>query len=398
MIMPPVHMSQYSYELTDSFIAQYPLEKRDESKLLIYKHPEIKHGVFKMLAEHLPENSLLVFNNTKVIPARMHFSRDSGAVIEIFLMESLEPSLMLQAFSSKSSCVWHCTIGNKKKWKEEEILFLKTEQFELKAELIDKEKNHVRFSWEADMNFGEVIDLCGKIPLPPYMNRAAEEKDKERYQTLFAKEKGAVAAPTASLHFTDNVMYSLAQAGHKHTFCTLHVGSGTFMPVKVENALDHPMHAEKMVLNYAFITDLLAHTGPIIPAGTTAMRTLESLYWYGVKLSKNAASDFFIEKLFPYTDAPATLSLSEALIAVKNHMDLHQLQEISGSTEIMIMPGYDFKVCSGIITNFHQPQSTLLLLIAALVGEKNWKNIYQEAKNQQYRFLSYGDSSLLMKV
>jgi S-adenosylmethionine:tRNA ribosyltransferase-isomerase len=396
MNIPDISMADFQYDLPEQQIAQYPLGHRDQSKLLVYKKGKIQHCVFSDLIEHLPAETHLVFNDTKVIPARLIFSRNTGAKIEIFLLEPIQPStLMEQVFISNGSCIWNCTIGNKKKWKVGEPLVLKVDDIELKAELIEANENHVRFTWNFDLNFGEIIKILGNIPLPPYMNRAAEATDSERYQTVFANQQGAVAAPTASLHFTEKILQYIEKKGIKSSFLTLHVGAGTFMPVKVASAHEHNMHSEQIIISKTFIQNLIQNHIFVIPAGTTAMRTLESLYWYGFKLEKNRNADFFIEKLYPYS-ANFDISIEQSLKNVLHYMQINALESITGHTEILIMPGYEFKICKGIVTNFHQPGSTLLLLIAALVGKERWKDIYSDAQVQQYRFLSYGDSSLLI--
>jgi S-adenosylmethionine:tRNA ribosyltransferase-isomerase len=396
MNLADIQMADFQYDLPDHHIAQYPLAQRDQSKLLVYKSGEIQHAIFSDLSDILPPNAHLIFNDTKVIPARLIFAKNTGARIEIFLLEPLEPSpLMEQVFNAKQSCMWNCTIGNKKKWKNGEELDLKIDNINLKAQLISSTENLVRFSWQADLNFGEILKLVGNIPLPPYMNRAADFSDSYRYQTIFANLQGAVAAPTASLHFTPDVLQNIEKKGFKMSFLTLHVGAGTFLPVKVAYAQEHEMHSEQMVITKVFIETLLKNHACVIPAGTTAMRTLESLFWYGCKLEDDPNSIFSIEKLYPYS-ALIDISLAHSLKNILTYMQSKNLEILRGKTEIMIMPGYTFKVCKGIITNFHQPGSTLLLLIAALIGNHNWKPIYNEALAQQYRFLSYGDSSLLI--
>jgi S-adenosylmethionine:tRNA ribosyltransferase-isomerase len=387
-------MQDFDYQLPDSQIAQYPLPKRDESRLLINIGGKIEHDTFKNLAKHIPHNAHLVFNNTKVIPARLVFYKASGARIEVFLLEPILPSVLMEKiFEVKFTCTWNCTIGNKKKWKSTETLFIDTALGSFKAELLTD--NEVQFSWASESNFGEILFEAGNVPLPPYMNRTSESEDEERYQTIFAKQQGAVAAPTASLHFTDEVFESLKVDGNQISYLTLHVGAGTFLPVKTDFASDHAMHSEQIVFTKEFIEDLLKNHTFVISAGTTALRSLESLYWFGQKLEHDINAPFFIEKLLPY-NFENEVSLIKSLKNVLEYMISKGLNKISGNTEIMIMPGYAFKICKGIITNFHQPGSTLLLLIAALIGQQNWKPMYEEALNQNYRFLSYGDASLLI--
>ncbi len=391
-----IHMQDYQYDLPNDRIAQYPLAQRDQSKLLVYKEGTISDTLFANISAHLPQQAHIVFNNTKVIPARLLFTKSTGAIIEVFLLEpTLPTTLMEEIFSTKQSCVWKCTIGNKKKWTLTETLHLSFQNTSLHAQLLDPEHNLVKLTWEGNINFGDILTQLGNIPLPPYMQRKAEDSDSDRYQTVFAEQQGAVAAPTASLHFTDKVLQDLKNHGLPTSFLTLHVGAGTFLPVKVNNPVDHPMHSEQIVASKEFIEHLLLNHTFVIPAGTTAMRSLESLYWFGHKLQQEPGATFFIEKLYIYNTLPA-ISVNQALQNILNYMAANSLSQILGSTEILIMPGYNFKICKGIITNFHQPGSTLLLLIAALVGQQTWKDIYSHAFNNNFRFLSYGDSSLLI--
>lgn len=393
-----IDIKTYTYELTDDRIAKKPVEPRDSSKLLVYQNSEVKHQQFTDLSDFLPSNSTLVFNDTKVIPARIHFTRSTGAIIEVFLLNPILPSsVMAVAMEAKNTVVWKCVVGNKKKWKTDEVLRIShqitDQEITLSVSWENQDENQVRFRWNSDLQFSEIIEEFGKIPLPPYLNRAAENSDIEDYQTVYSKIEGAVAAPTAGLHFTDSVLNKIAMRGIKNIYITLHVGAGTFMPVKHDNALEHPMHNEQLVFTKEAIQGLIENIDSLIPVGTTSMRSLESLYWYGVKLIQNLESDFFIEKLFPYEDQILPTS-KEALEAVLAKFDGQNT--LVGQTEILIFPGYEFKLCKGLVTNFHQPQSTLLLLVAALVGETKWKEIYQEALQNDYRFLSFGDSSLLI--
>ena len=395
-----VRIADYSYPLPDEKIAKHPAEPRDSSKLLVFNSGKITHQVFKDITEVLPKNSHLVFNNTKVIPARLFFKRQTGAIIEVFILHPVLPSpLVAISMEARYSCEWECVIGNKKKWKEHETLTLNIinngVSLTLKATLANKESNLVRFEWSSEAVFSEIIEYFGNIPLPPYLNREAEEEDLEDYQTVYSKEKGAVAAPTAGLHFSDDILKSLEKNNNKLSYLTLHVGAGTFMPVKAENALEHPMHEEQMVFSKDFVENLLKNHEFVIPVGTTSMRSLESLYWFGVKLLGNENAIFFIEKLFPYQNHPE-ITVIQALRAILNYLEKTDSKQLMGSTEIMIFPGYKFRICNALITNFHQPGSTLLLLVAALVGEEKWKEIYNEALENNYRFLSFGDSSFLI--
>jgi S-adenosylmethionine:tRNA ribosyltransferase-isomerase len=401
--LPEIKIQDYNYDLRDPRIAKYPVRPRDSSKLLIYKQGEITDSSFASLAQHLPKNAHLVFNNTKVIPARLFFRKQTGALIEIFLLDPVAPSnIVSQVMESSLESTWKCMIGNKKKWKGEILeLNLSGEnnlKINVKACLEDKDKNLVHFRWTGGVSFAELVKTFGQIPLPPYLNRETEEQDLDTYQTVYSVFDGAVAAPTAGLHFTDDTFISLKNAGIGHSFITLHVGAGTFQPVKTENALEHHMHSEQIVFSKSFIKNLSISTGPIIPVGTTSMRSLESLYWFGQKLLKSATKDlvFKIEKLDPYQDQSQDLpSKKIALEAILTYMTIKQIEELIGDTEIYIFPSYTFKICNGIITNFHQPKSTLLLLISALIGDK-WKEVYDFALQNNYRFLSYGDSSLLL--
>ena len=408
--MQNIKLSDYTYDLPDERIAKFPLSKRDESKLLVYQRGEISHTVFKNITDYLPKNSLLVFNNTKVIPARIYFQKSTGAVIQLFLLHPILPTSVINlAMEVTNSCVWECMIGNKKRWKKgdilSQILMIDNQEVEVKAEIFDEEKNHVKLSWEKaesetfvtvnnTLKFVDLIQFLGQIPLPPYLNREAETADYETYQTVYSEKKGAVAAPTAGLHFTQEVLQNLEKQGIKQEFLTLHVGAGTFQPIKVENIIEHKMHNEQVVFTKKNVENLLANLGNIIPIGTTSMRTLESIYWYGVKFLKGDNYPLLIEKLYPYQheNLPST---EESLKAILEEMERKNIEEITAETEIFIFPSYQFKLCKGIITNYHQPESTLILLIAALIGE-DWRKIYKEAITKDYRFLSYGDSSLLL--
>jgi S-adenosylmethionine:tRNA ribosyltransferase-isomerase len=412
-LMQNIKLSDYTYNLPDERIAKFPLSKRDESKLLVYQQGEISHSVFKNITDYLPKNSLLVFNNTKVIPARIHFQKSSGAIIQIFLLHPVLPTPVINlAMDVTDSCVWECMIGNRKRWKKGDILSqiitVDGQEVEVKAEIFDEEKNHVQIRYEVEkantldliphasylLPFSKLIQTLGTIPLPPYLNRETEASDAETYQTVYSEKKGAVAAPTAGLHFTQEVLQNLDKQSIKKDFITLHVGAGTFQPIKVENIVEHKMHNEQVVFTKNNIENLLENLGNIIPVGTTSMRTLESIYWFGVKFLKGDDSPLLIEKLYPYQHKHLP-SVEDSLKAILMEMEDNNTEEITAETEIFIFPGYQFKICKGIITNYHQPESTLILLIAALIGE-DWQKIYNEAMTNDYRFLSYGDSSLLL--
>ncbi len=395
--MIKLDLEKYNYELPDERIARFPVEPRDSSKLLIYKDLQISEDVFNKVNNHLPDNTFLVFNNTKVIPARLFFQKINGVVIEVFLLNPVEPSSVIsQVMETTDTCTWACMIGNKKRFKEKVVgtYHIRPENVELTAELVDSEKNYVKFSWNnSDLTFAEIVRFFGQIPLPPYLKRETEQKDYDTYQTVYSKNDGAVAAPTAGLHFTKQVFADLAQKGVKHDFVTLHVGAGTFQPIKVQNVVEHKMHCEQIVFDKSFIINLLENVLFVIPIGTTSMRSLESLYWFGVKLLSGEQT-FFIEKLSPYNQTES-FTAEQSLKAIIDYMNENNLSQLVGETEIFIFPSYEFKICKGIITNFHQPDSTLILLVAALVGE-NWKKIYDYALENNFRFLSYGDSSLLI--
>jgi S-adenosylmethionine:tRNA ribosyltransferase-isomerase len=397
-----IRLEEYEYPLPDDFIARYPLHPRDSSRLLVYRQGTLTHDTFQQLPGHLPADSLLVFNDTRVIPARAYFQKATGATIEVLLLHPEEPTRIInEAMLVRHSCVWECMIGNKKRWKPTETLTttlsVAGQEVVLSAAWADYDQNRVRLQWQADLTFLEVVQALGEIPLPPYLKRDTEESDKQTYQTVYARQEGAVAAPTAGLHFTDRVFNELDAKGISRSFLTLHVGAGTFQPIKAGTVVEHHMHAEQVVYTRALIEQLLDRVGTIVAVGTTSMRSLESLYWYGVKLLRQETTEFWIEKLYPYPFATAELPAPrEALAAILKYMDAQQLTELVGETEIFIFPGYRFQLCRGLITNYHQPGSTLILLVAAFVGD-DWRKIYQEALNRQYRFLSYGDSSLLWR-
>jgi len=389
-------IKDYWYELPPERIALYPLTERDQSRLLVYVDGKIEHSKFTQLANFLPPNSTLFFNNTRVIPARLFFQKDSGATIELFLLNPVLPSTLVQiAMESKQSNRWVCTIGNLKRWPAGTTLTKTINNLSISARLIDREAGIVEFNWTPEkFSFAEIISQIGLTPLPPYLKRPAEESDRVRYQTVYSNREGAVAAPTAGLHFTNQLLEQLRSQGHKIEFLTLHVSAGTFQPVKVANAVEHPMHCEQVIVSLQNIKELLA-AGSIVAIGTTSMRTMESIYWYGVKLLKDPSQAFEITQFDPY-ELPSDVPRSMALEAVKRKMENENLDSITGETSIMIMPGYSFKVAEALITNFHQPGSTLMLLVAAFAGS-DWKKIYDEALKNDYRFLSFGDSSLIFQ-
>ncbi|QJD79002.1 S-adenosylmethionine:tRNA ribosyltransferase-isomerase [Spirosoma rhododendri] len=404
--LPEIRLDQIQYNLPDDRIARFPLPQRDASKLLVYKNGQIEHATFTDLPNQLPADSYLVFNNTRVIPARLHFTRATGALIELFLLNPVDPETdaippISQAMEATGSVIWQVMIGNRKRWKPNETLEtrLPTPQGEvvLRADWFDPEQSLIRFSWEpADRAFAQLIDYAGQIPLPPYLNREATDTDRDTYQTVYSEKDGAVAAPTAGLHFTPAVFDALAQRRIGHDYLTLHVGAGTFQPIKTDDVRQHFMHTEQIVYTKDNLQNLLGQIGHIIPVGTTSMRALESLYWMGVKAMRQDANPFTLDQHYAYRlPADQQPSPNEALQAVLNYMTIHELETVTAHTSIYITPGYQLRLCRGIITNFHQPGSTLILLIAALIGD-DWQRVYQTALQQDYRFLSYGDSSLLL--
>jgi S-adenosylmethionine:tRNA ribosyltransferase-isomerase len=387
-------MQQYSYELPDDRIARYPLPARDASRLLIWKNSTIQHDNFIKVADYLKVKSLLVFNDTRVIPARLIFTKATGARIELFLLAPVAPTDITQdAMTRTSPQTWKCTIGNLKRWTAGTVLSLEDEDLTLHALLEDKEKGHVTFSWQAGgVTFSDVVRRLGNTPLPPYLGREGDEADVERYQTIYARNDGAVAAPTAGLHFTDRVMATLTPKDIRTHYVTLHVSAGTFLPVKVELANDHVMHEEQVIITPQLINALM-DAPTIVAVGTTSLRVLESIYWYGCILRHDPAAAFIIPQFYPYGDRDP-ISLKESLQLVEYRMGGKPLP---GHTSLFILPGYQFKVVDSLLTNFHQPGSTLLLLVAAFAGPE-WEKIYDEALKANYRFLSYGDSSLLVRT
>lgn len=400
-------LSTFHYELPPERIASHPLSRRDQSKLLVYRDGEITHQHFFDVTQELPEGSLLVLNDTKVIPARLIMHRATGARIEVLLLKPVAPKEVTKAMIAKGHCSWVCMIGNKKKWKDDEILSLTVPldgmHLHLHVSLIDREKQWVQLSWDQpDTTFAEIVNAIGKLPLPPYLNREANQRDREQYQTVYAEQQGAVAAPTAGLHFTDSVLKDLDSKGVDKEFVTLHVSAGTFQPVKHEIATDHPMHAEQLIITEANIDKICSKLPNIIAVGTTSMRVMESLYWFGVQILNNqhpmrSGQRFRLDQHYAYTfekqDLPEAVV---ALQAVKTYLTTEKRDYIVGETEIYIYPGYDFKIVKGLITNFHLPETTLMLLVAAFIGD-DWRKVYDAALAGDYRFLSYGDSSLLWR-
>lgn len=404
-----ISILDYTYDLPVDRIALHPLAERDASRLLVYKKGDIKEDTYKNIAHHLPAESMLIFNNTRVIKARIRFQKSSGGIIEIFCLEPVDAIHEYSYVMNKQGSVtWKCMIGGLSKWKDESLVMSyefghdsDRMGFELRAALITKFPDAcvVEFSWTPeDLSFAEVLERAGDIPLPPYIKRKTEETDTERYQTIYAKDEGSVAAPTAGLHFTPEIFTKLAANNIVTDFVTLHVGAGTFKPVKSATMQDHEMHAEWIDVRAAMIENLAAQVDKtIVAVGTTSLRTLESLYWMGVKANLNPAMKQLYVNQWEVYEAPLkgiTLTPKEALGSLLNWMEKNSRDRLFMQSQILIAPGYHFKIAKGIITNFHQPQSTLLLLVAAAIGN-NWKRVYTYAMQNDFRFLSYGDGSLL---
>ena len=401
-MLPEIFIEDYNYELPDERIAKYPLSNRDSSKLLAYKDSSPVEYKFTDIPSLLPEGSVMVFNDTKVVPARLHFQRSTGAHIEIFCLEPVSPEEYVTMFATTDRCRWKCIVGNVKRWKGDTLNLYAPEktqevlEMNLRADLVERqgETSIVEFTWDNGAAFSKVLEVCGSIPIPPYLNRDTEDIDLERYQTLYARFRGSVAAPTAGLHFTENVLQAIREKGITTETVCLHVGAGTFLPVKTSMVSEHKMHREPFVITLEFVEKLLNRTGKVVAVGTTSVRTLESLYYLGVKcIEKGRPED--IEQWEPYSKEYC-YSLDEALSALAEYMRREGMKDIQVGTSIIIVPGYRFKVVDVLVTNFHQPQSTLLLLISAFVGG-DWKTIYDYALANEFRFLSYGDSSILFR-
>ena len=398
-----IRIEEFNYPLPDERIAKFPLTKRDESKLLVYRNGKIDEAVFKQLSDYLPQGSMLVYNNTRVIQARMLFQKETGAQIEVFCLEPVIPHDYALVFQQTESCSWLCLVGNLKKWKEgalHKTIRMDDKEVVLSAERIKTtgDSHLVRFSWNnPQVTFAELLDAAGILPIPPYLHRETRESDLQTYQTVYSKIKGSVAAPTAGLHFTPEVLAGLDAKGFTREEVTLHVGAGTFKPVKSEVIGDHEMHTEFISVRRSAIENIRTNLGRIIAVGTTSVRTLESLYYMGRTLVNNpdaTSEELVVTRWTPYHDTEE-VTAHEALTALLDYLDRNQTDTLLSATQIMIAPGYEFKIVKGIITNFHQPKSTLLLLISAFVNG-NWKSIYNYALDNDFRFLSYGDSSLLL--
>lgn len=398
-----ISLENFKYDLPESRIARYPLTERSSSKLLLYKGGEISRDLFSHLPEHLPKGAWLVFNNTRVIQARLRFKKETGARIEIFCLEPIDPSDYEQAFQARTSATWHCLVGNLKKWKRGPVS-LKTEikgvEVTLEANLKERTGDGfaIGFSWNhPGVTFGEIIEQSGSTPIPPYLKRDAEESDRERYQTIYSINNGSVAAPTAGLHFTGKMIQQLEKLKVPLSHITLHVGAGTFVPVKEENARNHTMHSELVVVTRDFLKQWAKRTEGLIAVGTTSTRSLESLYWLGVKIMEHSLSAPTLLSIEQWDNEklPQEIPLLDSIRTLIGFCEKYQLDQLHFATQLMIVPGYRFRTISGLVTNFHMPGSTLLLLIAAWIGE-DWKKVYTYALEEEFRFLSYGDSSLLL--
>ena len=398
-----IHISDYNYPLPDERIAKFPLTERDHSKLLVYQHGKVSEDLFYHLPDYLPKGALMVFNNTKVIQARLHFNKDTGALIEVFLLEPASPFDYEQIFQSRGHCAWYCMIGNLKKWKTgslTKVIDIKNKSVMIKAMRGEPHgtSHWVDFSWDDEsISFAEILETMGELPIPPYLNRKTQESDNKTYQTVYSKVKGSVAAPTAGLHFTSAVLKSLDDHEIDREELTLHVGAGTFKPVKSEEIAGHEMHTEYISVRRQTLVKLLEHQCQAIAVGTTSVRTLESLYYMGLKVLRNPSieeASLHVHQWEPYEDK-VDITTKDAIEALLRWLDQNALDTLHSSTQIIIAPGYEYKVVKMLVTNFHQPQSTLLLLVSAFVNG-DWRTIYDYALGHEFRFLSYGDSSLLI--
>ena len=398
-----IKISEFNYPLLDERIAKFPLSVRDESKLLVYRQGEVSEDRFTSLPDYLESGEMMVFNNTKVIQARLHFRKETGALIEVFCLEPIEPNDYVLSFQQTQKCSWLCMVGNLKKWKEGALkreVKVKGRTITLTATRGEcRGTSHwIDFEWNDNtLTFADVLEAVGELPIPPYLNRETQESDKQTYQTVYSKIKGSVAAPTAGLHFTERVLKALDDKGIDREELTLHVGAGTFKPVKSEEIEGHEMHTEYISVNRRTIEKLIAHGGKTIAVGTTSVRTLESLYYIGILIHQNPEAnqeELHVKQWMPYEPHPA-LTPVESLQGILTYLDRHGMEALHTSTQIIIAPGYEYKIVKKIVTNFHQPQSTLLLLVSAFV-KGDWKKIYDYALSHDFRFLSYGDSSLLI--
>lgn len=401
-MIPQIRIEEFDYNLPDERIAKYPLEKRDASKLLMYREGKVSEYQFSTLPQLLPEDSIMVFNDTKVVPARLHFQRESGAHIEIFCLEPVSPEEYVSMFAVTDSCRWKCIVGNVKRWKNDTLSLYnpgnarEISEMDLRADLVERcgETSIVEFKWSNGASFSKVLEVCGSVPIPPYLNRETEDVDLERYQTLYARYRGSVAAPTAGLHFTESVLDAIRNRNISTDTVCLHVGAGTFLPVKSSLVSEHTMHREPFVVTLALLERILASEGDVIAVGTTSVRTLESLYYIGVScIEKGMPCD--VGQWDPYS-RDYEYSTEESIKAIISYLKENGLDELKLGTRIIIVPGFRFRIVDVLVTNFHQSQSTLLLLISAFV-DGEWKSIYDYALENGFRFLSYGDSSVLFR-
>lgn len=401
-MIPQIRIEEFDYNLPDERIAKYPLEKRDASKLLMYREGKVSEYQFSTLPQLIPEDSIMVFNDTKVVPARLHFQRESGAHIEIFCLEPVSPEEYVSMFAVTDSCRWKCIVGNVKRWKNDTLSLYnpgnarEISEMDLRADLVERcgETSIVEFKWSNGASFSKVLEVCGSVPIPPYLNRETEDVDLERYQTLYARYRGSVAAPTAGLHFTESVLDAIRNRNISTDTVCLHVGAGTFLPVKSSLVSEHTMHREPFVVTLALLERILASEGDVIAVGTTSVRTLESLYYIGVScIEKGMPCD--VGQWDPYS-REYEYSTEESIKAIISYLKENGLDELKLGTRIIIVPGFRFRIVDVLVTNFHQPQSTLLLLISAFV-DGEWKSIYDYALENGFRFLSYGDSSVLFR-
>lgn len=401
-MIPQIRIEEFDYNLPDERIAKYPLEKRDASKLLMYREGKVSEYQFSTLPQLLPEDSIMVFNDTKVVPARLHFQRESGAHIEIFCLEPVSPEEYVSMFAVTDSCRWKCIVGNVKRWKNDTLSLYnpgnarEISEMDLRADLVERcgETSIVEFKWSNGASFSKVLEVCGSVPIPPYLNRETEDVDLERYQTLYARYRGSVALPTAGLHFTESVLDAIRNRNISTDTVCLHVGAGTFLPVKSSLVSEHTMHREPFVVTLALLERILASEGDVIAVGTTSVRTLESLYYIGVScIEKGMPCD--VGQWDPYS-REYEYSTEESIKAIISYLKENGLDELKLGTRIIIVPGFRFRIVDVLVTNFHQPQSTLLLLISAFV-DGEWKSIYDYALENGFRFLSYGDSSVLFR-
>ena len=395
-----IKIQDYTYILPDEKIARFPLPERDQSKLLVYKKGKVHQTVYAALYKEIPADTMLVFNNTKVVEARLYFEKNTGSKIEIFCLEPAEAYAdITSAMLQRHKVLWKCLVGGAKKWKEDALqkaIDSSHGKIVMEARKVEKKNDYflIEFSWSNDFTFAEILHLLGEIPLPPYLNRKSEACDKERYQTVYATFDGSVAAPTAGLHFTKTLMQKLSSKNIEQHYLTLHVGAGTFKPVKAATMQHHEMHAEFFEVEKDILQKIIIRKNKIIAVGTTSLRTLESLYWMGVKLLSDKGFGDLLQ--WECYELPQEYSLSEAMHALLEYMNKKNIEKLYAKTHIIIAPEYQLKVADGLVTNFHQPNSTLLLLVAAVVGDE-WKKVYDYALNNDFRFLSYGDGSLLWK-